>query len=219
MDANLYQHIDPTLVGNDMRMLVSDMAGRANIQLKGEELGYDLSDRDLAARITDLVKAREMEGYSYESADASFELLARRALGEVPDFFDVERFRVLVERRHNASGDLVTVSEAIVKVQIGDQVMLNAGEGNGPVHALDQALRKDLGIYQPHIENVELVDFKVRILTAGTDAVTRVLIESHDRKSGRRWFTVGVSPNIIDASFQALMDSVVYKLVKSGAPA
>ena len=96
------------------------------------------------------------------------------------------------------------------------QLMMNASEGNGPVHALDQALRKDLGIYQPSIENVELVDFKVRILTGGTDAVTRVLIESHDRKSGRRWFTVGVSPNIVDASFEALLDSIVFKLFKDG---
>jgi 2-isopropylmalate synthase len=118
----------------------------------------------------------------------------------------------MVERRHNAKGALVTVSEAVVKVRIGGELLMNAGEGNGPVHALDQALRKDLGLYQPVIKDLELADFKVRILTGGTDAVTRVLIESLDRKTGRRWFTVGVSPNIVDASFEALLDSIIFKL-------
>ncbi len=220
-DPRCYEHVPPESVGNVRKLLVSNQAGRSNILAELARIGMeaDKDDPRLGA-LLDQVKTKEAQGYAYEAADASFELLARRALGEVPDFFDVERFRVLVERRHNASGDLVTVSEATVKVQIGDQIMMNAGEGNGPVHALDQALRKDLGIYQPHIENVELVDFKVRILTAGTDAVTRVLIESHDRKSGRRWFTVGVSPNIVDASFEALIDSIVFKLFKDGvAPA
>ena len=166
------------------------------------------------------MKTKEALGYAYEAAGASFELLARRAFGQVPEFFDVESFRVMVERRHNAKGELVTVSDAIVKVRVGGELLINAGEGNGPVHALDQALRRDLGIYQPSIEALELADFKVRILTGGTDAVTRVLIESRDRKTARRWFTVGVSPNIVDASFEALIDSVVFKLWSDGiAPA
>jgi 2-isopropylmalate synthase len=167
------------------------------------------------------VKQREASGYSYEAAEASFELLARRTLGSVPRYFSVDSFRVMVERRHNARGKLVTVSEAIVKVFVnGDNEPLwSVGEGNGPVNALDRALRKDLGRYQKHIEGVELVDYKVRILTGGTEAVTRVLVESHDTLSGDRWFTVGVSPNIIDASFEALLDSINYKLMKDNAQA
>ena len=147
-----------------------------------------------------------------------FELLARRTLGNVPQFFDVDSFRVMVERRHNADGDLVTVSEATVKVRIDGETMLSVGEGNGPVNALDTALRKDLGRYQSYISDLELVDYKVRILTGGTDAVTRVLIESRDGE-GNRWFTVGVSPNIVDASFEALLDSINYKLIRDGATA
>jgi 2-isopropylmalate synthase len=137
----------------------------------------------------------------------------------VPEFFRVDSFRVMVERRHNALGQLVTVSEATVKVNVAGQTVMNVGEGNGPVHALDQALRRDLGKYQDYIAGIELVDYKVRILTGGTDAVTRVLIETHDRETGSRWFTVGVSPNIVDASFEALLDSITYKLLKSQAPA
>jgi 2-isopropylmalate synthase len=158
------------------------------------------------------VKEREFLGYSYDGAEASFELLARRALGLVPEFFVVESFRVMVERRHNALGQLVTVSEATVKLNIDGEILLSAGEGNGPVNALDQALRKDLGKYQRYIEDLKLVDFKVRILTTGTEAVTRVLIESADSK-GNRWYTVGVSPNIVDASFEALADSITYKIL------
>jgi 2-isopropylmalate synthase len=168
------------------------------------------------SRLLDEVKEREAKGYAYEAADASFELLARRILGNVPQFFDVDSFRVMVERRHNAVGDLVTVSEATVKVRIDGETMLSVGEGNGPVNALDTALRKDLGRYQSYIADLELVDYKVRILTGGTDAVTRVLIESRDGV-GNRWFTVGVSPNIVDASFEALLDSINYKLIRDGA--
>ena len=154
-------------------------------------------------------------GYAYEAADASFFLLARRVLGEVPEFFTVERFKVNVERRYNAIGELVTVAEAIVKVRIGDEVLISAAEGNGPVNALDLALRKDLGKYQSIIAPLELLDYKVRIFQGGSDAVTRVLIESGDG-AGDRWTTVGVSPNIIDASFQALTDSITYRLLKAG---
>jgi 2-isopropylmalate synthase len=139
-------------------------------------------------------------------------------LGTVPDYFDVEQFDVNVEQRINAVGRRVTVSLAVVKVRIDGETLLSAGEGNGPVNALDVALRKDLGKYQKYIEGLSLTDYRVRILNSGTEAVTRVLIESED-ETGERWTTVGVSPNIIDASFQALMDSIVYKLVKAGAPA
>jgi len=220
-EPRTYEHVPPESVGNKRKLLVSNQAGRSNILAELARIGMEVDKDD--PRLTSLleqVKIREAQGYAYEASGASFELLARRAFGQVPDFFDVESFRVMVERRHNARGELVTVSEAVVKVRIGGELLLNAGEGNGPVHALDQALRRDLGIYQPSIQDLELVDFKVRILTGGTDAVTRVLIESHDRKTGQRWFTVGVSPNIVDASFEALLDSIVFKLWKDGvAPA
>jgi 2-isopropylmalate synthase len=155
-------------------------------------------------------------GYAYEGADASFFLLAKRVMGEVPEFYTVERFKVNVDRRYNAIGELVTVAEAIVKVRVGDEVLISAAEGNGPVNALDVALRKDLGKYQQLISGLQLLDYKVRIFQGGSDAVTRVLIESGD-ETGERWTTVGVSPNIIDASFQALTDSITYKLLQAGA--
>ncbi|PPD31229.1 MAG: citramalate synthase [Hyphomicrobium sp.] len=219
-DPETYEHVVPESVGNERRLLVSKQAGKSNILAALERVGI-LIDKDdpRVSQLVDEVKAREAQGYSFEAAEASFELLARRSLGEVPRYFSVDSFRVMVERRHNAAGDLVTVSEATVKVFInGDREPLwSVGEGNGPVNALDRALRKDLGRYQRHLEGVELVDYKVRILTGGTEAVTRVLVESHDLGTGERWFTVGVSPNIIDASFEALLDSINYKLVKAGA--
>jgi 2-isopropylmalate synthase len=212
-DPRTYEHVPPESVGNSRKLLVSNQAGRSNLLAELDRVGIRIEkDDNRLGILLEEVKTREAQGYAYEAADASFELLARRCLSEVPEFFHVNSFRVMVERRHNAKGELVTISEAIVKLRIGDELFMNAGEGNGPVHALDQALRKDLGIYQPSIATLELVDYKVRILTAGTDAVTRVLIESVDRKSGRRWFTVGVSPNIVDASFEALLDSLNYKL-------
>ncbi|WP_026608178.1 citramalate synthase [Methylocapsa acidiphila] len=212
-----YEHVAPESVGNKRRLLVSDQAGKSNILAELERIGVRLDKDD--RRVTTLleeVKQKEALGYAYEGADASFELLARRALGEAPTYFEVERFRVDVERRHNAQGDLVTVSEATVKVRVDGEVLISAAEGEGPVNALDLALRKDLGKYQRYIGDLELVDYRVRVFQGGTDAVTRVLIEFRDA-GGESWSTVGVSANIIDASFQALTDAITYKLLKSGA--
>ncbi|MBI1262810.1 MAG: citramalate synthase [Rhizobiales bacterium] len=218
-DPRTYEHVPPEAVGNKRKIAVSDQAGRSNILARLEEAGIEIDPRDSRVqRLLDDVKEREFLGYSYDGAEASFELLARRLLDQLPDYFLVESFRVLVERRYNAHGDLVTVSEATVKVNVDGETLISVGEGNGPVNALDQALRKDLGKYSPFIEDLRLVDFKVRILTSGTEAVTRVMIESVDGK-GNRWFTVGVSPNIVDASFQALVDSINYKLIRDNAPA
>ena len=221
-DPETYEHVPPESVGNRRRVLVSEQAGRSNILYELERIGVRINKDDARiGQMLDEVKAREAVGYAYEGAEASFELLARRALGEVPQFFMVDSFRVMVERRFNAAGERVTVAEAQVKVFInGDREPLwSIADGNGPVNALDRALRKDLGRYQELLKDVELVDYKVRILTGGTEAVTRVLIESHDKASGTRWFTVGVSSNIIDASFEALLDSINYKLLKAGARA
>jgi 2-isopropylmalate synthase len=214
-----YEHIAPETVGNKRKLLVSDQAGRSNVLAELERIGLVLDKDDArVVRLLDEVKDREAIGYAYEAADASFELLARRMLGQVPHYFDVEKFDVNVEHRINAKGERVTVSQAVVKVKVGEDTLISAAEGNGPVNALDVALRKDLGKYQSYITGLALTDYRVRILNAGTEAVTRVLIESED-ETGEHWTTVGVSPNIIDASFQALMDSIIYKLVKSGAPA
>jgi 2-isopropylmalate synthase len=218
-DPRTYEHVPPETVGNRRKLLVSDQAGRSNILAELDHIGIPISKDDpRIGKLLDEVKEREAAGYAYEAADASFELLARRMLGNVPQFFEVDSFRVMVERRHNALGELVTVSEATVKVRIDGETVLSVGEGNGPVNALDKALRKDLGPYQSFINDLELVDYKVRILTGGTDAVTRVLIESRDGV-GNRWFTIGVSPNIVDASFEALIDSINYKLIRDGATA
>ncbi len=218
-DPRTYEHVPPETVGNARKILVSDQAGRSNLLARLAELGIDVDAKDTRInRLLEEVKQREYLGYTYDGAEASFALLARRALGEVPDYFEVENFRVMVERRHNARGELVSMSEAVVKMKIGGAVFHNVGTGNGPVNALDDALRKDLGKYSSHIADLRLVDFKVRILTSGTEAVTRVLIESTDG-TGIRWSTVGVSANIVDASFEALTDSISYKLLRDGAPA
>src|SRR5246500_4284103 len=218
-DPKTYEHVAPETVGNRRKLLVSDQAGRSNVLSELERIGLTVNrDDPRVGRLLEEVKAREARGYAYEAADASFELLARRVLGRVPSYFDVEKFDVNVEQRDNALGERVTVSLAVVKVKVDGERLISAAEGNGPVNALDLALRKDLGKYQSYISGLELTDYRVRILNGGTEAVTRVLIESQD-ETGERWTTVGVSPNIIDASFQALMDSIIYKLVKSGAPA
>ncbi len=199
--------------------MVSDQSGKSNVVAELERLGIKVEKDDpRITRLLEEVKVREAQGYAYEAADASFALLARRILGKVPEYFDVERFNVNVERRYNARGEITTVAEATVKVRVHGETMITTAEGNGPVNALDLALRKDLGRYQPYISGLQLTDYRVRILDGGTGAVTRVLIESMD-ESGERWTTVGVSPNIIDASFQALVDSITWKLLKSHAPA
>ena len=219
-EPETYEHVPPETVGNTRRLLVSSQAGKSNVLATLTRLGIaaDKDDPRLGT-LLDEVKTREAAGYSYEAAEASFELLAQRTLGAVPQYFTVDSFRVMVERRHNALGHLITVSEAIVKVAVAgsSEPLWSVGEGNGPVNALDQALRRDLGRYQKHIKDVELVDYKVRILTGGTEAVTRVLVESHDKATGDSWVTVGVSPNIIDASFEALLDAINFKLLRDRA--
>lgn len=215
-DPQTYEHVAPDTVGNQRRVLVSDQAGKSNLLGELARVGITVDKTDPRLdRLLAKVKEREALGYAYEAADASFELLALRELGEVPDFFQVDSFKVMVERRFNAIGDLITVSEAVVKVNVDGETRMSVAEGNGPVNALDMALRKDLGKYQAAIEGLELIDYKVRILNGGTDAVTRVLIESHDARTQRRWFTIGVSSNIVDASFQALVDSITFALVKA----
>lgn len=218
-DPKTYEHVSPEKVGNRRHVLVSDQAGKANLLAELARFGLEVEKDDprLDALLRE-VKEREGRGYSYEGAAASFELLARRKLGSVPQYFDVRQFDVNVEHRINALKERVTVSLAVVKVRVGDEELISAAEGNGPVNALDTALRKDLGVYKDAIADLELVDYKVRILNGGTGAVTRVLIESTDA-SGDSWFTVGVSENIVDASFEALTDSIVYKLLREGMTA
>ena len=210
VDSNLYQHIDPLLVGNDMRMLISDMSGRANVQIKGEQLGFDLSERDIAARITNVIKDREAGGYSYEAADASFELLLRDELGELDKPFQVDSWRVYTELR----GDNETDSEATVKLTTGGQTHRYLGEGNGPVDALNSALSAALAPAHPQVAGFELTDYRVRILDAsqGTDAIVRVLIDMTD--DTHTWTTVGVGTNVIEASWEALADGYLFGLVK-----
>ncbi len=216
-DPRTYEHVPPETVGNARKILVSDQAGRSNLLARLAEVGIDLDARDTRiSRLLEDIKQREFLGYAYDGAEASFELLARRALGQVPDYFDVESFRVIVERRHDAKGEFATVSEAVVKVIVDGETFHNVGTGNGPVNALDDALRKDLGKYSDALKDLRLVDYKVRILTSGTEAVTRVMVESADGH-GNRWSTVGVSPNIVDASFEALADSICYKLFRDSA--
>jgi 2-isopropylmalate synthase len=218
VDPDLYQHIDPLEVGNDMRMLVSDMAGRASIELKGRELGFDLSDRpEVLARVTDRVKDAEANGYTYEAADASFELLlVEEVEGRRPQYFTVESWRTIVER--SGGRGTPALAEATVKLSAGGERIVSTGEGNGPVNALDHALRQALVRVYPELETFELIDFKVRILDAmhGTDAITRVLIETTD--GGTAWSTVGVGPNLLEASWEALTDSAIWGLRRRGVP-
>ena len=218
-DPRTYEHIDPAQVGNQRHIVVSDQAGRSNILARFREIGLELpADDKRVNRMLEEVKRLESEGYSYDGAEASFELLARRSLGQIPSYFKLERFRIMDDRRTNARGDLVIESEATVTVEVGGDLLHEVASGNGPINALDVALRKALLRAYPQLEGTHLTDYKVRILTpqGGTDAVTRVMIESADR-SGERWTTLGVSPNIIGASFSALEDSYAWKLYRVGA--
>jgi 2-isopropylmalate synthase len=219
VDPDLYQHMDPSGVGNDMRLLVSDMAGRASIELKGRELGFDLSgDRELVTRITDRVKVLENGGYTFEAADASFELLLIEEVeGARPSYFEVESWRVITETLSNRAAGDEAVSEATVKLKADGVRYVMTGEGNGPVNALDHALREAIGRAYPEVAKFELIDYKVRILDQGhgTDAITRVLIETSDGESS--WVTVGVGANVIEASWGALVDGVTFGLRRQEA--
>jgi 2-isopropylmalate synthase len=220
-DPSTYEHIEPGLVGNARIIPMSNQAGQSNLRQRLVEAGIDVAADDprLALILTD-IKEREDRGYAYDTAQASFELVARQALGLLPEFFEVKRYRVTVERRKNKYNDMVTVSEAVVVVKIAGQKVLSVSESlddhgrdSGPVNALSKALAKDLGSYQACIDDMKLVDFRVRITNGGTEAVTRVIIDSEDG-DGNRWSTVGVSANIVDASFQALLDAILWKLVR-----
>ena len=209
VDPDMYQHTDPALVGNDMRLLVSELAGRATVQMKGRDMGLAV-DRETSARVVDKVKQREAEGWSYEAAEASFELLLREEVtGERASWFDVESWRVIVESREDGR----VVSEATVKLHAGGERIVATGEGNGPVNALDTALRQALSGLYPRLAKLDLVDFKVRIVEGshGTGAVTRVLVSMSD--GDRDWDTVGVHENIVAASWTALVDAVTYGLL------
>jgi len=225
-DPSTYEHIDPAIVGNARIIPMSNQAGQSNLRERLSDMGIEVDKGDpRLAEILDEVKAREEQGYSYDTAQASFELLARRVLGQLPSFFEVKRYKVTVERRKNKYDKMISLSEAVVVVKVGDQKMLSvsesldaSGSDRGPVNALSKALAKDLGPYQELADDVRLVDFKVRITQGGTEAVTRVIIDSEDSK-GRRWSTVGVSPNIVDASFEALLDAINWKLIRDQAKA
>jgi 2-isopropylmalate synthase len=212
VDPDLYQHTQPERVGNDMRLLVSDMAGRASIELKGRELGFDLSsDRELVTAVTHRVKELEAKGFTFEAADASFELLlAEMVEGHRPSYFEVESWRVITETRPGEEA----VSEATVKLKAEGVRYVVTGEGNGPVNALDQAIRTAISQAFPEVAKFELIDYKVRILDQGhgTDAITRVLIETSDGASS--WVTVGVGHNVIEASWGALVDGLTFGLRK-----
>ncbi|MFS3130104.1 citramalate synthase [Nocardioides sp. Bht2] len=214
VDPDLYQHMDPADVGNGMRLLVSDMAGRATIELKGKELGFDLSDApELVTTITNRVKELESQGYTFEAADASFELLlAEEVEGARPSYFEIESWRVITETVKGAQAGTEALSEATVKLRAGDARVVSTGEGNGPVNALDHALRQAIGQAYPEVARFELIDYKVRILDQGhgTDAITRVLIETSDGVTS--WVTVGVGHNVIEASWGALIDGVTFGL-------
>ena len=221
-DPSTYEHVDPALVGNARIIPMSNQAGQSNLRRRLADAGLEVAPNDPAlARILELVKVREAEGYTYDSAQASFEMLARAELGQLPKFFEVKRYKVTVERRKNKYDKMVSLSEAVVVVRVDGEKKLSVSESmdetgsdRGPVNALAKALAKDLGRYSDMIEDMRLVDFKVRITQGGTEAVTRVIIDSEDA-AGRRWSTVGVSPNIVDASFEALLDAINWKLLRA----
>ncbi|UWQ60239.1 citramalate synthase [Leisingera caerulea] len=219
-DPSTYEHIEPDKVGNARVIPMSNQAGQSNLRKRLTDAGLSVDKGNPAlARILERIKEREAEGYSYDTAQASFELLARDELDQLPEFFEVKRYKVTVERRKNKYNRMVSLSEAVVVVKVDGEKRLSVSESldetgsdRGPVNALARALIKDLGRYSAQLEDMRLVDFKVRITQGGTEAVTRVIIDSEDSQ-GRRWSTVGVSPNIIDASFEALLDAIRWKLV------
>ncbi len=223
-NTDTYEHISPDIVGNERIIPVSNQAGQSNLRERLLQAGIEVSKDD--TRLSELlkqIKEKENQGFSFDSASASFEIFARKILNQMPSFFEVKRYRVTTERRIDALGNMNTLSEAVVVVRIGENETLSVSESMderlndlGPVNALAKAIGKDLGKYQDIINDLKLVDFKVRITSGGTSAVTRVLIDSEDSK-GTRWSTVGVSANILDASFQALLDSINWKLIKEGA--
>ena len=220
-DPTTYEHIPPETVGNARVIPMSNQAGQSNLRARLASAGIEVDAKDSRlGRILEIIKEREDQGYAYDGAQASFELLARRELDLLPEFFEVKRYRVTVERRKNKYDRMVSLSEAVVVVKIGDRKAMSVsdsmdetGQDHGPVNALSKALAKDLGPYQACIDDMKLVDFKVRITNGGTEAVTRVIIDSEDGQ-GRRWQTVGVSANIVDASFEALLDAINWKLVR-----
>jgi len=220
-DPLTYEHIDPSVVGNERIIPMSNQAGQSNLRKRLMDAGLTIDKGDgRLNEILNTIKEREDRGYAYDSAQASFELIARNILGQLPIFFEIKRYRVTVERRKNKYGKMVSLSEAVVVAKIGKHKVLSVSESmdpecgdQGPVNALTRALAKDLGPYQACIDDMHLVDYKVRITGSGTDAVTRVIIDSQDGL-GRRWSTVGVSANIVDASFEALLDAINWKLIR-----
>ncbi|WP_108859063.1 citramalate synthase [Ruegeria sp. Alg231-54] len=224
-DPTTYEHVDPASVGNTRIIPMSNQAGQSNLRQRLIEAGLSVESGDPAlGRILERIKLREAEGYSYDTAQASFELLARDELGQLPEFFEVKRYKVTVERRKNKYNKMVSLSEAVVVVKVDGEKKLSVSESldgsggdRGPVNALAKALAKDLGQYSRILDDMHLVDFKVRITQGGTEAVTRVIIDSEDGQ-GRRWSTVGVSANIVDASFEALLDAIQWKLVRDCGP-
>ncbi len=217
-DPRTYEHIKPEEVGNARNIVVSDQAGKSNIISRLKTIGINIKKNDpKIKKLLDEVKDREFIGYSYDGADASFELLARRIIGEIPRYILIKEYDVSVKK--NSSGKII--SKAKAQLDVDGEKIICEGEGNGPVNALDNAIRQNvdrLAKYSKYLKDLKLVDYKVRILNTGTEAITRVSIESTDSK-GKNWFTIGVSTNIIDASFKALVDSLDYKLFKDNAPA
>jgi len=217
-DPKTYEHINPEEVGNTRNIVVSDQSGKSNIISRLNSIKIHIEENDpKIKKLLDEVKDREFIGYSYDGADASFELLARRIIGEIPRYISINEYDVSVKK--NNSGEIISSAKA--KLEVDGEKIICEGEGNGPVNALDNAIRQNvdrLAKYSKYLKDLKLVDYKVRILNTGTEAVTRVSIESTDSK-GKNWFTIGVSTNIIDASFKALIDSLDYKLFKDNAPA
>ena len=220
-DPQTYEHIDPSVVGNERIIPMSNQAGQSNLKKRLMDAGLEINSQDSRlSEILNAIKDREDRGYAYDSAQASFELVARKILGQLPTFFEIKRYRVTVEKRKNKYGNMVSLSEAVVVAKIGKNKVLSVSESmdpdcgdQGPVNALSKALAKDLGPYQNCIDDMTLTDYKVRITGSGTDAVTRVIIDSQDGQ-GRRWSTVGVAANIVDASFEALLDAINWKLIR-----